>query len=74
VSVDPSLHERQRLLKKARLADSLNEKLSHRPGVLDLVQANVLQPDGKLGQLIKGTDRISMQYGTRLLHFYNKLV
>ena len=53
-TIDPSLHERQRLLKKARLTDSLNDKLSHRPGVLELVQGNILQTDGKLHQLIKG--------------------
>ena len=52
--IDPSLHERQRLLKKARLTDSLNDKLSHRPGILELVQGNILQPDGTLHQLIKG--------------------
>jgi len=53
-TIDPSLHERQRLLKKARLADSLNDKLLHRPGVLELIQGNIIQTEGTLHQLIKG--------------------
>lgn len=55
-TIDPSLHERQRKLKKARLADSLNDKLLHRPGVLELVQGNIIQTDGTLHQLIKGME------------------
>ena len=64
--IDPSLHERQRLLKKARLTDSLNDKLSHRPGILELVQGNILQPDGTLHQLIKG-NLTSEEMGIQLI-------
>lgn len=45
--IDPSLHERQRKLKRARIADDLNDKLSHRPGPLELVQGNILQTDNE---------------------------
>ena len=76
-NIDPSLHERQRLLKKARLTDSLNDKLSHRPGILELVQGNILQTDGKLQQLIKGNTGNVLC--TSVLHFcptlgYAKLI
>lgn len=65
-NIDPSLHERQRLLKKARLTDSLNDKLSHRPGVLELVQGNILQTDGKLHQLIKGNVKMLLRTAVHL--------
>lgn len=52
--IDPSLHERQRQLKKARLTDDLNDKLAHRPGPLELVQGNILQADDHLLEAIKG--------------------
>ena len=58
--VDPSLQERQRQLKRARLQDSLNEQLANRPGPLELVQSNILQPldNPELQDAIKG------KYGT----------
>ena len=44
------------MLKKARLADSLNDHLIHRPGPLELVQKNILHaPDATIDQAIKGT-------------------
>ena len=52
--VDPSLQDRQRQLKKARLQDSLNEHLLHRPGPLDLVQGNILPADPDLKDAING--------------------
>lgn len=52
--IDPSLQERQRLLKKARLADDLNDKLSHRPGPLELIQGNILHVNNELTDAIKG--------------------
>lgn len=56
--VDPSLHDRQRQLKRARLADGLNDKLSHRPGPLELVQGNILQTNEELAEAIKGEAHI----------------
>lgn len=53
-TIDPSLHERQRLLKRSRLLDGLNDKLAHRPGPLELVQGNILQPSNELANAIKG--------------------
>ncbi|CAG5130330.1 unnamed protein product [Candidula unifasciata] len=52
-NIDPSLHERQRLLKRSRLLDDLNDKLSHRPGPLELVQENILQPSLELVNAIR---------------------
>lgn len=56
--VDPSLAERQRMLKKARLADQLNDHLSHRPGPLELIQKNILHTEETIEQAVK-TGRIS---------------
>lgn len=53
--IDPSLHERQRLLKKARLTDGLNTKLANRPGPLELVEGNILKTSDELVEAIKGT-------------------
>lgn len=53
----PSLAEKQRMLKRARLADSLNDHLIHRPGPLELVQKNILHaPDENIEKAIKGLD------------------
>ena len=41
--IAPSLQDRQRKLKRARLQDYLNDKLQHRPGPLELVQGNILK-------------------------------
>lgn len=43
--VDRSLQDKQRLLKKSKLQDNLNDLLSHRPGPLDLVSKNILLLD-----------------------------
>ena len=54
--IDPSLHERQRLLKRARLVDDLNDKLNHRPGPLDLMKGNILKTeDEKFMEALKGS-------------------
>lgn len=43
------------MLKRARLADSLNDHLIHRPGPLELVQKNILHaPDADIEKAIKG--------------------
>jgi len=52
--VDPSLAERQRMLKRARLADALNDQLSHRPGPLELIQKNILHTDENVERAVKG--------------------
>lgn len=52
--VDPSLAERQRMLKKCRLADSLNDQLAHRPGPLELIQKNILHADEPIERAVKG--------------------
>ena len=59
--VDPSLAERQRMLKRARLADSLNDQLSHRPGPLELIQKNILHTDENVERAVKGQYRYSRQ-------------
>ncbi|XP_050301850.1 myocardin-related transcription factor A-like isoform X2 [Anthonomus grandis grandis] len=50
---DPSLAERQRMLKKARLVDQLNDQLSHRPGPLELIQKNILHTEEPIEQAVK---------------------
>merc|ERR1719242_2750246 len=51
--VDPSLCDRQRQLKRAKLADSLASQLSHRPGPLELIQKNILHTDERVEQAVK---------------------
>lgn len=48
------MQDKQRQLKKARLADDLNDRLSHRPGPLELVKGNILHADEKFAQAVKG--------------------
>lgn len=52
-TVSPTIHSKQRQLKKARLADDLNDRLSHRPGPLELVKGNILLTDEKFAQAVK---------------------
>lgn len=52
-SFDPCYYEQQRKLKKARLADDLNDRLSQRPGPLELIKGNILHVDETLEQAIK---------------------
>jgi len=51
--VDPSLCDRQRQLKRAKLANSLASQLSHRPGPLELIQKNILHTDDPVEQAVK---------------------
>lgn len=39
---EPSLQATQMALKRARLADDLNEKIAQRPGAMELVEKNIL--------------------------------
>lgn len=41
----PSLQAAQMKLKKARIADDLNEKIAQRPGPMELVEKNILPVD-----------------------------
>lgn len=41
-------------LKRARLADNLNEKIAQRPGPMELVEKNILPVDSTLKQAIIG--------------------
>ena len=51
--MDPSLCDRQRQLKRAKLANSLASQLSHRPGPLELIQKNILHTDDPVEQAVK---------------------
>lgn len=44
------------MLKRARLADSLNDQLSHRPGPLELIQKNILHTDENVERAVKGME------------------
>lgn len=52
-TVSPSLQDKQRQLKRARLTDGLNDRLSQRPGPLELVKGNILIAEEGLAQAIK---------------------
>lgn len=41
------------MLKKARLADQLNDQLSHRPGPLELIQKNILHTEEPIESAVK---------------------
>ncbi|KAL0198314.1 hypothetical protein M9458_006854, partial [Cirrhinus mrigala] len=49
---EPSLQAKQLLLKRARLADDLNDKISQRPGPMELIHKNILPVDSSLKQAI----------------------
>lgn len=59
---EPSLQATQMRLKRARLADNLNEKISQRPGPMELVEKNILPVDSTLKQAIIGENQ---EGGTR---------
>ena len=50
----PAIQKTQRQLKRARLADDLNDKIAARPGVLELVANNILEIEPNLKEAIKG--------------------
>uniref|UniRef100_A0A671NZA3 Phosphatase and actin regulator n=1 Tax=Sinocyclocheilus anshuiensis TaxID=1608454 RepID=A0A671NZA3_9TELE len=54
-SAEPSLQAKQLLLKRARLADDLNDKISQRPGPMELIHKNILPVHSSLKQAIIGT-------------------
>lgn len=51
---EPSLQATQMKLKRARLADNLNEKIAQRPGPMELVEKNILPVDSTLKEAIFG--------------------
>jgi len=51
---EPSLQATQMRLKRARLADNLNEKISQRPGPMELVEKNILPVDSSVKTAIIG--------------------
>ena len=54
-TADRSIQDRQRQLKRARLQDSLSDRLAHRPGPLELVEGNILQIDPNIKDALKGS-------------------
>lgn len=53
-SAEPSLQAKQLQLKRARLADDLNDKISHRPGPIELVHKNILSVSCTLQHSLPG--------------------
>uniref|UniRef100_F7C2R3 Myocardin related transcription factor B n=1 Tax=Monodelphis domestica TaxID=13616 RepID=F7C2R3_MONDO len=51
---EPSLQATQMKLKRARLADDLNEKIAQRPGPMELVEKNILPVDSCVKEAIIG--------------------
>lgn len=51
---EPSLQATQMKLKRARLADNLNEKIAQRPGPMELVEKNIFPVDLNLKEAIIG--------------------
>ena len=50
-----SLVANQKDLKKAKLVDDLNDKIALRPGVIELVERNIIPVNEGLQEAIKGT-------------------
>ncbi|XP_069087249.1 myocardin-related transcription factor A isoform X1 [Pleurodeles waltl] len=51
-SAEPSLQAKQLQLKRARLADDLNEKIAQRPGPMELVEKNILPVETSVKEAI----------------------
>lgn len=54
-TAERSIPTAQMKLKRARLADDLNEKIALRPGPLELVEKNILPVDSAVKEAIKGS-------------------
>jgi hypothetical protein len=59
-SAEPSLQAKQLKLKRARLADDLNEKIAQRPGPMELVEKNILPVESSLKEAIIGEEAQSL--------------
>ena len=53
-TAERSVPTAQMKMKRARLADDLNEKIALRPGPLELVEKNILPVDSAVKEAIKG--------------------
>lgn len=53
-AAEGSIQSTQMKLKRARLADDLNEKIALRPGPLELVEKNIIPVDSAVKEAIKG--------------------
>lgn len=51
------MQAKQLKLKRARLADDLNEKIAQRPGPMELVEKNILPVESSLKEAIIGKAR-----------------
>lgn len=51
------MQAKQLKLKRARLADDLNEKIAQRPGPMELVEKNILPVESSLKEAIIGEAR-----------------
>lgn len=51
---EPSLQAAQMRLKRARLADDLNEKIAQRPGPMELVEKKILPVDSDAKEVPHG--------------------
>ncbi|XP_011912747.1 PREDICTED: myocardin [Cercocebus atys] len=58
-TAERSIPTAQMKLKRARLADDLNEKIALRPGPLELVEKNILPVDSAVKEAIKGNQVVS---------------
>lgn len=58
---EPSLQATQMKLKRARLADNLNDKIAQRPGPLELVEKNILPVDPAAEEGPEGSPSESQQ-------------
>jgi len=72
--VDRSLAERQRMLVKCRLADSLNTQLAHRPGPLELIKKNILHTDEPIERAVKGIYRVHCEFNRTRTTFVVKFI
>ncbi|NXJ77633.1 MYCD protein, partial [Trogon melanurus] len=57
-AAEGSLQSTQMKLKRARLADDLNEKIALRPGPLELVEKNIIPVDSAVKEAIKGSTQV----------------
>jgi hypothetical protein len=62
---EPSLQATQMKLKRARLADDLNEKLAQRPGPMELVEKNILPVEPSIKEAIIGEGEEREREGLR---------
>ncbi|XP_023562121.1 myocardin isoform X2 [Octodon degus] len=67
-TTERSIPSAQMKLKRARLADDLNEKIALRPGPLELVEKNILPVDSAVKEAIKG-NQVSFSKSTDAFAF-----